>query len=125
MPPVLALSSLPPHPDSVSAASGTNSVKAAMLKWARRWAEGVVNGRYLDTWVMANEQYASPPVYPKNRRNAVLKQTYDLGSSFGWYDLTVASEALPKFQRRFAGHVETDRDSKTDPAIGSASLSNV
>jgi phospholipase C len=42
-----------------------------------------------------------------------------LGKSFGWYDLTVQTDSDANFQRRLAGHVETGRDSKTDPAIGS------
>ncbi len=41
-----------------------------------------------------------------------------LEKSFGWYDLTVQVAADASFQRRLAGHVETGRDSKTDPAIG-------
>ena len=44
--------------------------------------------------------------------------TEDLEESFGWYDFTIESETLPKFRRRLAGHVETGRDSMTDPAIG-------
>jgi len=42
-----------------------------------------------------------------------------LGNSFGWYDLTVQVDSDTSFQRRLAGHVETGRDSKTDPAIAS------
>jgi phospholipase C len=41
-----------------------------------------------------------------------------LEKSFGWYDLTVQVESDRSFQRRLAGHVETGRDSMTDPAIG-------
>ena len=43
-----------------------------------------------------------------------------LGKSFGWYDLTVETD--PHFKRHIAGHVETGRDSMTDPAMGKASL---
>jgi phospholipase C len=42
----------------------------------------------------------------------------DLGATFGWYDLMVLAESDGSFQRRLAGHVETGRDSVTDPAIG-------
>jgi phospholipase C len=45
---------------------------------------------------------------------------WGLGRSFGWYDLTVESE--PHFIRHIAGHVETGRDSMTDPAMGTVSL---
>ena len=37
---------------------------------------------------------------------------------FGWYDLTVQVESDASFQRQLAGHVETGRDSMTDPKIG-------
>jgi phospholipase C len=41
-----------------------------------------------------------------------------LGTSFGWYDLTVETDS--HFKRHIAGHVETGRDSMTDPAMGKA-----
>jgi phospholipase C len=52
----------------------------------------------------------------------VFAMTDSLERSFGWYDFTIESETLPKFRRRLAGHVETGRDSHTDPAIGSVSI---
>ncbi|MET9877779.1 phosphocholine-specific phospholipase C [Actinacidiphila glaucinigra] len=36
----------------------------------------------------------------------------------GWYDLTVTDGHDGGFERRLAGHVETGRDSTSDPAIG-------
>ncbi|MFG2305628.1 phosphocholine-specific phospholipase C [Actinacidiphila glaucinigra] len=36
----------------------------------------------------------------------------------GWYDLTVTAGHDGGFERRLAGHVETGRDSTSDPAIG-------
>jgi len=42
----------------------------------------------------------------------------ELHRSFGWYDFTVEADSDASFQRRLAGHVETGRDSVTDPAIG-------
>jgi phospholipase C len=43
-----------------------------------------------------------------------------LQKSFGWYDLTVQVDSDARFLRRIAGHVETGRDSVTDPAIGAS-----
>lgn len=43
---------------------------------------------------------------------------WSLQSSFGWYDLTLRADSDPTFRRQIAGHVETGRDSMTDPAIG-------
>jgi phospholipase C len=44
----------------------------------------------------------------------------ELHKTFGWYDFTVQTESDASFQRQLAGHVETGRDSVTDPAIGAA-----
>jgi phospholipase C len=41
-----------------------------------------------------------------------------LEGSFGWYDFSVRVESDPTFERQIAGHVETGRDSMSDPAIG-------
>ena len=41
-----------------------------------------------------------------------------LSELFGWYDLSVAVEEDAAFACHLAGHVETGRDSVTDPAIG-------
>jgi len=38
---------------------------------------------------------------------------------FGWYDLTLTVGADPTFRQQLAGHVETGRDSASDPALGS------
>jgi len=43
---------------------------------------------------------------------------WSLERSAHWYDLTVEARGLPGFRRRFAGRVETGRDSLSDPAMG-------
>ena len=42
---------------------------------------------------------------------------FALAKTHGWYDLQVTSADV-RFARHLAGHVETGRDSMTDPAIG-------
>jgi phospholipase C len=42
----------------------------------------------------------------------------ELRKSFGWYDFTVTVDSDSSFSRRLAGHVETGKDSMSDPAIG-------
>ena len=54
-------------------------------------------------------------------RGRALEKRWHLKSSFGWYDLTVATDADKSFQRRFAGHLENGRDSVSDPALGGMS----
>jgi phospholipase C len=44
-------------------------------------------------------------------------QHWPLRLSAQWYDFTVRVVELPGFSRRFAGHVETGRDSYSDPAF--------
>ena len=39
----------------------------------------------------------------------------------GWYDFFVTNDDSPSFSRQLAGHVETGRDSVTDPMIGASS----
>jgi phospholipase C len=50
--------------------------------------------------------------------HAAFTSFNNLRKSFGWYDFTLQVESDPTFRRRLAGHVETGRDSVSDPAIG-------
>jgi phospholipase C len=43
---------------------------------------------------------------------------WSLRQYFGWYDLVVTVSEDASFMRRLAGHVETGRDSFSDPAMG-------
>ncbi|HTY49730.1 MAG TPA: phospholipase C, phosphocholine-specific [Steroidobacteraceae bacterium] len=43
---------------------------------------------------------------------------WSLEQFYGWYDLIVTVQEDPTFRYRFAGHVETGRDSFSDPALG-------
>ena len=42
----------------------------------------------------------------------------DLTKSAGWYDFTVSLQGNDNFSRRYAGRVETGRDSISDPYMG-------
>jgi phospholipase C len=42
----------------------------------------------------------------------------DLRGQHAWYDLTVTASTDAGFHRRLAGHVETERASASDPALG-------
>jgi phospholipase C len=48
------------------------------------------------------------------------QQTLGLGETSGWYDVTVGVEQDASFRWQVAGHMETGRESITDPAIGAA-----
>jgi phospholipase C len=43
---------------------------------------------------------------------------WSLREVFGWYDLVVTVSEDATFEQRLAGHVETGRDSFSDPAMG-------
>jgi phospholipase C len=43
---------------------------------------------------------------------------FPLVTSFSWYDVTITASTDPTFLRHYAGHVETGRDSTSDPLIG-------
>jgi phospholipase C len=47
-----------------------------------------------------------------------LEKEWSLEQSSGWYDLTIEVQSDSSFKYQLAGHVETGRDSVTDPAIG-------
>jgi phospholipase C len=51
-------------------------------------------------------------------RGRAIEKRWPLKSSFGWYDLSVTTDADPGFLRRLAGHLENGRDSVSDPAFG-------
>jgi len=42
----------------------------------------------------------------------------DLKASYGWYDFEIKSDADPLFAQRFAGRIETGKESYTDPVMG-------
>jgi phospholipase C len=42
----------------------------------------------------------------------------ELGSTHGWHDLRIRIDETPHFEKRYAGRIETDRESVTDPAMG-------
>jgi phospholipase C len=57
----------------------------------------------------------------KNKTIAMGEKTsvvLELGKSFHWYDFSVHAKDFPEYEERFAGHVETDRPTKTDPLMG-------
>ena len=48
----------------------------------------------------------------------VFEQFWQLEEFFGWYSLVMTVESDAAFRYQFAGHLETGKHSRTDPAIG-------
>lgn len=67
---------------------------------------------------------ASDPRYSQSGRtlslpaNGVETVRLDLAASDHWYDLTLKITGNDQWLRRYAGHIETGRASRTDPGIG-------
>ena len=57
---------------------------------------------------------------PGGGGNSTAEVTLDLSRSFGWHDLQIRVEKAPDFERRYAGRMETGRDSFSDPFMGRA-----
>ncbi len=62
--------------------------------------------------------YTGERIEAKLGHRQILTNTWPLARSFGWYDLLITVESDPGFMQRIAGHVETGRDSVSDPAMG-------
>ncbi|HEY2545164.1 MAG TPA: phospholipase C, phosphocholine-specific [Candidatus Acidoferrum sp.] len=73
-----------------------------------------------DVRVSISDAYSGKTTIHRLEEHASFTYYSELHRSFGWYDLTVGVDSDPSFQRQLAGHVETGRDSTTDPAIGAA-----
>jgi len=70
--------------------------------------------------VNPSDDYTHQP----SRRHVVLpgsrvESLWEILSSDHWYDMTVTSDHDTRFLRRLAGHRETGRPSRTDPALSS------
>jgi len=70
------------------------------------------------TVLIADNAYKAAPktVLLKAGKQQVLR--IDTQKYFHWYDLSVTVKNTPHFAVRFAGHVETNSASKTDPFMG-------
>jgi phospholipase C len=62
--------------------------------------------------------YIGKPVPLRVPARATVAVTVPAGLAGGWYDVSVTAAAEPGYLRRLAGHVETGRDSVSDPALG-------
>jgi phospholipase C len=68
--------------------------------------------------VSVSSAYGEKTVVDVLARGRGLERRWSLKSSFGWYDLTVVTDRDAGFLRRIAGHLENERESASDPALG-------
>jgi phospholipase C len=64
------------------------------------------------------DAYSGETIVHNLQAHDSLNISSNRGKSFGWYDFTLTADADSSFSRQLAGHVETGKDSVTDPAIG-------
>jgi phospholipase C len=64
------------------------------------------------------DAYTGNSVTQAVRPGQAFGNALSLEQYFGWYDLIVTVAGHPSFNYRLAGHVETGRDSFSDPAMG-------
>lgn len=61
--------------------------------------------------------YKSPVITKQFNANTQQNIIVDLSKSFGWYDLSITTNNN-NFEKRYAGHVETGKQGKSDPWMG-------
>jgi phospholipase C len=61
--------------------------------------------------------YTSATVIKELNPGAMFQQFFSLQEYYGWYDLVLTVESDLTFRQQLAGHLETGKDSTTDPAI--------
>jgi phospholipase C len=67
---------------------------------------------------ITDNAYQNKPVSRSIAAGSEMSVTLDLKKSFGWYDFTLRVKEFPAFSQRFAGRVETGKESHSDPAMG-------
>ncbi|NII26958.1 phospholipase C, phosphocholine-specific [Pseudoflavitalea sp. X16] len=63
----------------------------------------------------AYKQTIQTVIVQSGRENLAI---IDTAKSYGWYDFTITVKGHTSFSKRYAGRIETGRDSKTDPFMG-------
>lgn len=65
---------------------------------------------------IADNVYKAPKLIKAINGSADI--VINLQKNYNWYDFTVRVKGNTEFQKRFAGHVETGKESKSDPGMG-------
>jgi phospholipase C len=68
--------------------------------------------------ITVSDSYSHRKVEFKMEPEQERSEFWALEKSYGWYDFRIATSADSSFRHRLAGHLETGRDSITDPALG-------
>jgi phospholipase C len=63
-------------------------------------------------------KYSGKSIVMVLNKGESLSKNWVLTRFLGWYDLVITVEGDPSFEYRLAGHVETGKDSYSDPMMG-------
>ena len=105
------------HPDKTSGAAGssagklTGRVELNITGMVTTAQAGPLKVR--DNYAAAAKEKPTQPSV-----KAIGNMTFETAVRFGWYDLTVTLPGPSPVERRYAGRVETGKESYTDPAMG-------
>jgi phospholipase C len=81
------------------------------------------NGTAAATFVLKANAYLDAPAWTVTvAPGAISEQAWPLCDCGNWYDFSVRVNELPGYVRRFAGRVETGKDTISDPAMGGLAL---
>ncbi|ANH83887.1 phospholipase C, phosphocholine-specific [Niabella ginsenosidivorans] len=67
--------------------------------------------------IIKDNSYEQQDIRKAVAPNAILNLVLSLEKSYGWYDCSVLLKSHQGFERRFAGRVETGKESFSDPAM--------
>jgi phospholipase C len=79
---------------------------------------GIHNRTDTASKVSVSDHYTHRTIEFTLEPNGELSEFWSLDRSSGWYDFTIRTRSDSSFENRLAGHLETGRDSISDPAIG-------
>src|SRR3984957_15811519 len=80
---------------------------------------GIHNRTGIERKISVFDGYTQKEIEFKLPPNGELSDFWSLDRSYGWYDFKIMTHSDSSFLHRLAGHLETGRDSMSDPAIGS------
>jgi phospholipase C len=105
--------------------SGSNKANVSIASLCDRDGESITlyswNAGSQTVTVQLTNAYSGKVQSFELRPGKQASQRFELDDTFGWYDFIVGVEQDPSFRCQIAGHVESERESRTDPAIGASS----
>jgi phospholipase C len=102
---------------SFVAGSAELAVRTVYFADAQVIAVEVENRGQKQAQVRVTEAYSGKTRTEHVDAGGAVVMEFAVGDSFGWYDLAVEAAFDPNFYQRFAGHLESEDDSISDPAI--------